>query len=307
MSSGAHLSAADDLRHRAPPGNRMRDSLFWEVILSDEEIGMQIYLYLTGSGRAGYNVVVWGADPEPLALHLASGHLAEGDDLADLTFKGLRLQQPDPLHSCVVTYQSDDVALEFDFQAIHEAFSYRSNPDGIPQWFAENRMEQTGRVRGSLRIGSRCIPLDRMGHRDHSWGLRDWGTPQHWKWFVAYTPRGVAVNGWIWIAKGEWGFGGYVARDGVATAIERIDHHADYDAEMRQQRLSATVIDVTGARTEVIMVAFGVVELPTHDPLQTVIREAACHATIDGEVGAGQFETHWVGSYLEHLTSATKQ
>jgi hypothetical protein len=307
MNNGVHLIADDDLRHRPASGKHMRDSLFWEVIVPEEELGMQVYLYLTGSGRAGYNVVVWGPDAAPLALHLGSGRIDDDADLDDLTFDGLHLRQPAPLRSCVLTYERDDVAIEFDFRALHDAFSYRSNPDGIPHWFAENRMEQTGRVRGFVRVGDRRIHLDRIGHRDHSWGLRDWGTPQHWKWFVAYTPSGVAVNGWIWIAKGEWGFGGYVARDGVTTPILRIDHHADYDDQMRQQRLSATVVDITGASTAVTLEAFGVVELPTHDPMATIIREAACRGTIDGEAGAGQFETHWVGTYLEHLKTVARR
>jgi hypothetical protein len=33
----------------------------------------------------------------------------------------------------------------------------------------------------------------------------------------------------------------------------------------------------------------------------TVIIEAACAATINGEPGAGQFEAHWPGSYLRYL------
>jgi hypothetical protein len=246
---------------------------------------------------------VWGAESEPLALQLGSGQLSDTDDLDDLTFDGLRLQQPEPLQSCVMTYRGKDVAIDFDFRGIHDAFSYLANPDGLPTWFAANRMEQTGRVRGSIEIGGRRIELDHIGHRDHSWGLRDWGVPQHWKWFVAYTPGGVAVNGWIWIAKGEWGFGGYVARDGVAVPIRSIDHHADYDDQMRQQHLSATVTDIDGARTEVTLDVFGVVQLPSHNPMTTVIREAACRASIDGEPGAGQFETHWVGTYLDHLTA----
>jgi hypothetical protein len=299
-----HLSPGDDLRHRPTPGNRMRDSLFWEVIVPEEEIGMQVYLYLTDTGRAGYNVVVWGPDPKPLALHLGSGRLPDTADLRELHFDGLSLHQPEPLTSCLMTYQRDDVVIEFDFVGIHDAFSYLANPDGLPSWFAANRMEQTGRVRGSITIGDRRIELDHVGHRDHSWGVRDWGVPQHWKWFVAYTRSGVVVNGWIWIAKGEWGFGGYVARDGVAIPVRSIVHHAHYDDHMFQRRLSATLVDVADGRTEVTLEAFGVVELPTHDPMKTIIREAACRATIDGEPGAGQFETHWVGAYLQHLTSA---
>ena len=70
---------------------------------------------------------------------------------------------------------------------------------------------------------------------------------------------------------------------------------------MRQSKLSATLIDITGAETSVELDVFGVIELPTHDRLQTVIREGACQALIDGEPGAGQFETHWQGSYLDYL------
>lgn len=298
------LRPADDLRHRPAPGGRMRDSLFWEVIVAEEEIGVQVYLYLTDRGRAGYNVVVWGSAGEPLALQLNSGWVADDADLDHLEFGGLSVRQHEPLRSCVLCYQHDEVAIEYEFHALHQAFSYWSNPGGIPGWFAENRMEQTGRVRGSVQVGSRQVALDHPGHRDHSWGVRDWGVPQHWKWFVAYTDAGVAVNGWIWIAKGEWGFGGYVSRGGDTVAVRSIEHRADYDPQMRQRRLQATVIDVEGGRTAVELEAFGVVELPSHDPMQTVIREAACRARIDGEPGAGQFETHWTGAYLNYLVES---
>lgn len=304
VDTTAALRAVDDLRHRPEPGKRMRDSLFWEVVVPEEELGVQVYLYMTDRGRVGYNVVVWGAGPDPLALHLNSGRIADDVDLDRFEFDGLSLRQPRPLRSCGLSYHRDDVAIEYEFDCLHDAFSYRANPDGLPAWFAENRMEQTGLVRGYVRVGDRRIELNCPGHRDHSWGVRDWGAPQHWKWFVAYTANGVAVNGWIWIAKGEWGFGGYVARDGVTVAVRSIDHRAEYDSQMRQQRLAATLIDVAGGETYVELEAFGVVELPSHDPMATVIREAACRATIDGERGAGQFETHWVGSYLAHLVES---
>jgi hypothetical protein len=285
----------------------MRDSLFWEVMLPEEQIGMQAYLYLTDRGKAGYNVVVWGPEPEPLALHLGSGRVPDGADLDDFTLDGLTLRQPEPLRTCSLTYRRDDVVIDFEFRGLHDAFSYHANPDGLPRWFAVNRMEQTGHVHGCVQVGDRRIALDTIGHRDHSWGTRDWGVPQHWKWFVAYTPGGAAVNGWIWIARGEWGFGGYVLRDGRPVPVRVIEQHAEYDDAMRQQRLVATLLDVEGGRTELVLDAFGVVELPTHDPLATVIREAACRATINGEQGAGQFETHWVGSYLDYLTGSTTQ
>ena len=44
------LGPTDDLRHRPVAGERTRDSLFWELIMPEEELGVQVYLYLTGSG-----------------------------------------------------------------------------------------------------------------------------------------------------------------------------------------------------------------------------------------------------------------
>jgi hypothetical protein len=198
------LGPADDLRHRPVAGERTRDSLFWELIMPEEELGLQVYLYLTGSGKAGYNVCVWGPEARPLAQHLHQGRIPDHADIDDFSFDGLTLTQPELRKSCVLTYQRDDVRIDFAFTGIHDAFSYYRNPDGLPSWFAVNRIEQTGRVHGALEFAGRRIELDRMGHRDHSWGVRDWGVPQHWKWFVAYTESGRALNGWIWIAKGEW-------------------------------------------------------------------------------------------------------
>lgn len=294
----------DDLRHRPEPGGRMRDSLFWELIMPDEQLGMQIYLYLTHRGRTGYNVVVWGPDERPLVLELANGEIPDEMDLDDFEFEGLTVKQPELRRTAQVAFQRGDIEIEYNFTGIHDAFSFRQNPDGLPSWFAANRLEQTGHVTGHLRIGDRRIEWDRKGHRDHSWGTRNWGVPHHWKWIVAYTESGRAVNGWIWIAKGEWGFAGYVVADGVTIPVSHIEAKAEYEPDMSQRGLDAVFVDITGGRTHVVLERFGLFRLPTNDKMATVISEAACHATIDGEAGAGQFETHWPADYLKHLVEA---
>ena len=146
------LRAADDLRHRPVAGERTRDSLFWQLTMPEHQLGVQVYLYLTGSGKAGYNVCVWGPGAEPLAMHLHNGRVPDHTDLDDFSFDGLTLSQPEPLKSCLMTYDRDDVRIQFAFTGIHDAFSYRSNPDGLPSWFAQNRIEQTGQVRGGIDI-----------------------------------------------------------------------------------------------------------------------------------------------------------
>jgi hypothetical protein len=280
----------------------MRDSLFWEMIMPDERLGLQVYLYLTDRGKSGFNVSVWGPDTEPVALDRGGGVVPDDMDLDDFTLHGLRVRQPELRRTAEVTYASETVRLEYRFEALHDAFSYRSNPDGLPPWFAANRLEQTGRVSGFLEVAGRRIEWDRrMGHRDHSWGTRDWGVPQHWKWFVAYTDSGRAVNGWIWIARGEWGCAGYVVRDGATVPVARIEQHADYHPDMTQKRLDATLVDIAGGRTQLVFDRFGLVKLPTNDRMATEIWESACDATVDGEPGAGQWETHWSRPYVQYL------
>jgi hypothetical protein len=296
----------DDLRHRPAPGARMRDSLFWQLVMPDEQLAMQIYLYLTDRGKTGYNVMVWGPDTEPVAQVLAGGEVPDEMDLDSFSFEGLTVKQPQLRRTAQVSFDSPAVRLEYDFEAIHDAFSYHQNPDGLPSWFAQNRLEQTGHVTGFLEVAGRRIEWDRKGHRDHSWGPRNWGVPHHWKWIVAYTESGRAVNGWIWIAKGEWGFAGYVVTDGITVPVSRIEAKTDYDDDMSQRRLDADFIDITGRRTHVTLERFGLFRLPSNDKMATVISEAACHATIDGEPGAGQFETHWPAEYLQHLREARR-
>ena len=86
----------DDRRHwPATADGRMRDSLFWELIMPEEKLGLQIYLYVSNRGRAGYNVSVWGPQAEPVALQLAQGTVGDDVDFDDFEFQGLRVRQPE--------------------------------------------------------------------------------------------------------------------------------------------------------------------------------------------------------------------
>ena len=67
------------------------------MIVPEEELGVQVYLYMTDRGRAGYNVIVWGAGSDPLALQLNSGRISDDVDLDRFEFEGLSLLQPEPL------------------------------------------------------------------------------------------------------------------------------------------------------------------------------------------------------------------
>jgi hypothetical protein len=306
MTAPSVFAEHDDLRHRVPEGRRMRDSLFWNLIVPEEELALQVYLFVNHRGRTGYNVCVWGAGGAAV-VEQHMGEVGPEADFDDWDHAGLRLRQPEVRRTAELRYESERIALEYRFEALHEAFSYRQNPGGLPGWFAQNRFEQAGRVEGVLEVDGRRIEFDRIAHRDHSWGPRNWGFPQHWKWLLAHTPSGRALNGFVWIAAGEWGFNGYVLRDGRPVAIDTFTRQdAVYDDDMDQRRLDAEILDVGGGTTRLTLDSFGVVRMPHDDRFGTVIMEAGCRATIDGEEGGGQFETHWPMRYLEHLSAARR-
>ena len=297
----------DDNRHRPEPGGKMRDSLFWQVMMPEHELGFQCYLYLAGDGRAGFNLILWGTDRRPHVIELVQGEVPDDMDFSDFRLEGLHVQQPADQKTARISYASDKVRLEYRFTGIHPQFSYLSNPDGLPDWFARNRLEQSGWVTGHIEWAGRRIDFDRIGHRDHSWGTRHWQAPQHWKWLVAYTPDASRmVNAWIWQARGDWGVGGYVVRDGELVPIAEARQRATFDDDMTQRSIAVEITDIRGGTCTLTMDRYGLVKLPTGGRHATMIMEAACRATIDGRDAAGQFECQWPQGYLDALIELNK-
>lgn len=302
------LQATDDLRHPPAPGEKGRDSLFFNLMLPEEELGVQVYTWVDHTGTAGRQMAVWGPDRKPLALEVDPAVAMGSADFDDWRCAGLEITHPEPLETASVRYQSDKVRLAYDFTAAHEAFSYMENPAGCPQWMARDRFEQAGRAVGELEVDGRVISFDRPAHRDHSWGPRQWGVPHHWKWIVAQTPGGTGVspgvtgrqlNLMVWVAYGELGLNGYVARDGKTFALVDAQARAEYDDAMTQVRLVATMRDASGQDTELVLDRYALMRLPFGT--DSLIFEAACRATIDGEEGSGQFEALWPASYHQLL------
>jgi hypothetical protein len=294
------LSAADDLRHRVPEGVKGRDSLFWNLILPEEELGLQVYTMVDHNGWAGRQLAVFGPGAEPLALEME--HVIRvPDDQVFVAWRvgGLEFDLPEPLRRAEIRYAGDGVSLEYSYTGLHDPFSYTRNPVGCPQWMAIDRFEQTGRATGTLKVAGRTIDFDTLVHRDHSWGRRNWRFPHHWKWLCAQTPGGVGLNAMLWIARGELGVNGYVLRDGEPVAFTGARQSATYDDDMTQRHLEVEFDDEQGGTTAMVMDRYAVVNMPFGS--DTTVIEAACTVTIDGSPGHGQWECLWPTSYVTHL------
>lgn len=301
-----HIVPADDLRHRVPAGVKTRDSLFWNLVLPDEEIAVQLYIWSDGRGVAGRQVAVYVPDRERnIVLNAFNVDLGDHSDLDDWSCKGFHLRQPEPLQTARITYADERLDLDYAFAARHRPFSYRENPGGCPPWMATNRFEQSGRASGSLTVDGRRIDFsDVWAHRDHSWGRRNWSWVHHWKWIVAGVPSGVELNTMFHVARGDVGVNGHVLRDGEPVPLVDGRFRATYDDDMSQATLEAELTDARGDVTHLTMERYAIFHLPFGSG--TLLSEAACRVTIDGEAGAGQFETLWPKAYVDRIVGAER-
>lgn len=296
------FSAADDLIHPvAPDVPHGRESLAWAVPIPHE--GLLAFLYMARDAATGrYNRHVGIADAvslDPLYLDSATDlEMEEGEDFDDCLVGGLRLRQPEPLTTAELRYERDGVLVDVAMGGLHEPFSWHENEDGCPDWVAEDRYEQSVTTQGTIEVAGRRIEFESLGHRDHSWGPRDWRPMHHWKWMNAATLDGsLTMHAFVILALGERLVMGYVNRGGEVTPITAIDTSADIDTSVMLHRATRAVCtDADGQ--DVRMQARAVAALPI--PARHMrMNEIGCDAELDGQPAVAHVEMGWPESYVQ--------
>lgn len=290
------LDPKDDLRHRLRSGPHARESLFHNVLLPDEGLMVFVYTWVDAADKAGHLFAVVGDNNERHAFSAVDGIEIGDADFDNWEVHGVHLRHTDLLRTAEFGARAENATLTAQFTALHDAFDYAQNEDGCPDFVADNRFEQAARVSGELILDGRTIAFDTTGHRDHSWGTRDWNAMQDWKWVSAQTADGTALNVMVLHARGETTYHGYVFRDGQLAPVTHARTRARYDNNWWQTDLDLSITDTEGRRTQVILnryalLAFGAADLSLH--------EAGCHATIDGQTAIGHYEAGWNRHYVE--------
>ncbi|HZZ48770.1 MAG TPA: DUF2804 family protein [Pseudonocardia sp.] len=290
------LDAKDDLRHPLRPVPHARESLFYNILLAEEDLMVFIYTWVDAENKAGHLFAVVGDNNERHAFSAVDGVDIGSADFDDWEVQGLRLRHTDLLRTAELGVTSENASLTAQFTALHDAFDYVQNEDGCPEFVADNRFEQAVRVTGELTLNGRTIPFDTTGHRDHSWGVRDWNAMQDWKWVSAQTADGTALNIMVLHGRGETTRHGYVFRDGELSPVAQVRTRAQYDKNWWQTDLDMSVTDAAGRQTQVVLhryalLVFGAADLSLH--------EAGCRATINGQDAVAHFECGWDRRYVE--------
>jgi hypothetical protein len=136
---------------------------------------------------------------------------------------------------------------------------YRTVHDG-------GHLECSGRIRGSVRIGSKEIDIDALAHRDRSWGVR--GEVKNYQHRMCTGTTGPEFS-WVTVllqfAGGRTTRLGFVVRDGVAEEVVGLDVPTtiDYDsvsvidALVKLQLASGERIDIAATTQQAFVATLG--------------------------------------------------
>ena len=297
------LRPSDDLRH-ALAGPLDRESFFLTVPLADEGLVVHVYGWVDRAGLAGRVVSLFADDDRRLLFDRADGVAMGGRDFDDWQVAGLRIRHGTPLETADFSYDDGRFAFDVRFEALHRAFPYSENRDGCPPCMADDRFEQAVRVRGWLRLPDRRVEVDTTGHRDRSWGRRDYSSMHHFKWISAQVGSAVALNGFQILAGGEQWVNGYVLKDGVLAPVASIRTEVEYDERFAPRSLRSTITDERGRTT--IVGARRFAHLRWEAP-PIVMDDVGCRVEVDGRPGTSHIGLAWTRPYLDAQLAARRR
>jgi hypothetical protein len=292
-----YIDVVHDRRHALPQGPFGRESLVHLVQMPDEGLSLIAYTWVDGESLAGHNLIVFGPGvADNVVEHVDGIPVARDLDFDDWRVGGFHLELGEPLRSSKVTFSGERLSCELSFEAMHPPYLYSRGPRGCPPALATDRFEQSGRIRGWVRFDGREIHIDRVGHRDHSWGVREWGALGHYEWVEAQAGD-MAVHTYHTEENGVPVTYGYVYRDGRLAHIESAQVDTEFDDQALHRRITMVIRDDADRDTTVRCEAFAHLEFAGHDGI--VLVEGALRAVIEGVGGEGFSDFGWAGDRLD--------
>ena len=295
------IDPVHDGRHKLPDVANSRESIPYIVVLPEHRIAFFTYTWVSKDSVAGAALAVFGpgVGEAPIQQRLADRPVPADMDFDNWSIEGFHMAQDLKFDKAHVRWETAQATVDFSFEAYHPPYAYGADPRGCPPYCATDRIEQAGRAKGVLRLGDRVIAFDATGHRDHSWGTRDWVAFLQYEWCVAQVGTDIAVHFWRFNALGREHIRGYVYKDGLMSRVETVKVEVTYDDQFWQTAYVAQIVDAAGRHTAVETQVFGCYTL-VPDPAIS-LNESGGSARIDGKPGVAWMECAWPTGYLEHI------
>ncbi len=162
---------------------------------------------------------------------------------------------------------------------------------------SSDHYEQAMRANGVIRIGNREISFAGNGHRDHSWGVRDWAAPRLWTWLTCQFGEELAFNlSRVAIASVDI-YNGFVTRNGANYPVRRVALRTQFEEDGITQRSLGFRLEDTGGKV-IDVTADVLTVIPLHlesGERRTLVNEALAEYHWEGRTGYG------IAEYLHQL------
>ena len=191
-------------------------------------------------------------------------------------------------------YRSKKYRFDILFRPINKIYPYiTERSDTIFSSIGSQHYEQFGLFEGELSInGERHTIGPCFGHRDHSWGIRDWSPIDWYRLFCCAFSENFAFNLWEGSIYGQEFLKGYVFDGRKNTRIVESRIVNDYDKNGKKPKSAAIVIkDEKGRKFDIKCSTVFSILIP---PRKSIMYESLGEMHIDGKVGYG------VQEYLYH-------
>mgnify|MGYP001331437262 CR=1 FL=1 len=295
------LADEHDNRHILYGSELSRESLAFIIQEPVSGIGGFLYTWVNGAGKAGAALCLFGEaiGAEPIFEVCDGIDVPSTMDFKNWQVGGLSLQLHEALRTATVRYKSDEVEVEYHFTALHQAYAYSTHPQGCPAWMADDRFEQQGKIKGRIVKAGKIIEFDALSLRDHSWGTRDWGVNQHWKWVHVQAGEAYGVHFWKLFALGKPHLCGYVIRDGHMAQVTEVVEQFSCHEGLVPRTVSAEVTDSAGRVTQISAEVITAFPFPVHELI--TLFECPMKATIEGQQGNGWMEMMWPNDLIGYM------
>ncbi|MCW2778308.1 MAG: hypothetical protein JWN17_2033 [Frankiales bacterium] len=275
-----------------------RDSAVWVIPLSADGLGLVAYTWVDAFGKAGAAGIAFGPSlSAPIFERVDGVEVPDTMTFDDWTVGPMSFSQHDPLLRSRIDYQGERLEMQFEFEAVHPPYAYSSHVGVFPDWFADDRFEQSGRAKGVARVDGKEYVIDTVCHRDRSWGARKWECVSHYKWFN-FLSETSAVHVMDLQGFGRSVVRGYVFRDGQMAEIVSAEFDYDLDPDLFHRRLSAVFTDDADRTTTVTMTSVTAELAYPISPFLTLV-DLVGPADVEGVAGECYVEMAWPPEYLE--------
>jgi hypothetical protein len=187
-----------------------------------------------------------------------------------------------------------DQSMDLVFEAHTPVFDYHEGGRRLASTMTGQHFEQTGSVTGWTCFGGRRHEIRAFGQRDKSWGVRDWDRLEGWNWISGQFGADLSFNIMQTFEDGEPLDNGFVFREGVNHAIERVEIDYSWGRHphlMREARLH--IVEAGGTEHRVRAHALASVPIP-----RTGVWLEETHAKFELETSQGP---RWGQGVVEHV------